>query len=106
MKIHAVLGVLAALVMSACQSSNMMAKREVVRRPLLVQPADASQSPLYVWHGGGSSGGPLQVTIDLSQQKAYVFKNRQPLGWSYVATGRSGYRTPTGTFAISVKKVA
>jgi hypothetical protein len=78
------------------------ARREMVRRPLLVMPPFASQSPLYVWHGSGRPG-PLSVNIDLSQQKAYLFKNGQNVGWTYVATGRSGYATPTGTFRIMEK---
>ena len=93
------------LMLTSCQ----LPVREVVRKPILVQPADASQSPLYVWHGGGSRdlapNSPLYVTIDLSQQKAYVFKNRQSVAWSYVATGRRGYATPPGTYYISEKKV-
>lgn len=75
---------------------------EVVRRPLMVLPAYASQSPLYVWHGRGQPG-PLSVNIDLSQQKAFLFKNGQNVGWTYVATGRSGFQTPTGTFRIMEK---
>jgi lipoprotein-anchoring transpeptidase ErfK/SrfK len=75
---------------------------EVVRRPLVVVPTTASQSPMYVWHGSGTPG-PLSVNIDLSEQKAYLFKNGQNVGWTYVATGRSGYATPTGTFRIMEK---
>lgn len=87
---------------------NPFASQEVVvRRAIVVQPAQSaggSSSPLFVWHGGGESG-PVRVTIDLSQQKAYIFRNEQNIGWSYVATGRSGFRTPTGTFRISEKIV-
>jgi lipoprotein-anchoring transpeptidase ErfK/SrfK len=79
-------------------------RQEVIRKPLLVQPADSSHSPLYVWHGAGQPG-PVRVTIDLSQQKAYIFRNSENVGWTYVATGRSGYPTPTGTFRISEKVV-
>jgi lipoprotein-anchoring transpeptidase ErfK/SrfK len=102
MKAQAVLCAVLAFALSSCQ----LPVKEVVRKPILVQPSDASQGPLYVWHGTGSAdGGRVYVTIDLSQQKAYVFKNRQPIGWSYVATGRRGYATPTGTFYVSEKKV-
>lgn len=76
--------------------------RQTVRRPLMVVPATASESPLYVWHGGDRPG-PLNVNIDLSQQKAYLFKDGQSVGWTYVATGRSGFSTPTGTFRIMEK---
>jgi len=81
-----------------------LVRREVIRRPLLIQPADSSHSPLYVWHGSGQPGS-VRVTIDLSQQKAYIFRDRENVGWTYVATGRRGYSTPTGTFRISEKIV-
>ena len=85
-------------------SSIFPSQREVVRRPLIVQPVQASSSPLYVWHGSGNPGLST-VTIDLSEQKAYLYKGGQSLGWTYVATGRSGFNTPTGTFRIMEKQV-
>lgn len=75
---------------------------QVPRRPLMVVPTQASQPPLYVWHGSGQQG-PLSVNIDLSEQKAFLFKNGENVGWTYVATGRSGFSTPTGTFRIMEK---
>ncbi|MEQ1749671.1 MAG: L,D-transpeptidase family protein [Prosthecobacter sp.] len=95
---------LAILSLSACQLPNSYVRQEVIRKPILVQPADSSNSPLYVWHGSGQPG-PVRVTIDLSQQKAYVFRNSENVGWTYVASGRSGFSTPTGTFRISEKIV-
>lgn len=97
------------ILLSACQLPTewlptAFVRPEVIRKPLLIQPADSSSSPLYVWHGSGQPG-PVRVTIDLSQQKAYVFRNSENVGWTYVATGRSGYATPTGTFRISEKIV-
>lgn len=79
-------------------------RTEVVRRPLMVMPPFASQPTLYVWHGSGQPG-PLSVNIDLSEQKAYLFKGGQNVGWTYVATGRSGFASPTGTFRIMEKIV-
>lgn len=98
------LTVLSGCCLSACQLPSPLARREVVRRAIYVQPAESSGSPLYVWHGSGQPG-PVRVTIDLSEQKAYIFRNSENIAWSYVATGRSGYRTPTGTFVISEKVV-
>ncbi len=86
----------------ACQMPTSFVRQEVIRKPILVQPADSSSSPLYVWHGSGQPG-PVRVTIDLSQQRAYIFRNRENIAWTYVATGRSGFSTPTGTFRISEK---
>lgn len=90
--------------LSSCQVPQFGSTTEVVRRAIYVMPADASSSPLYVWHGAGDPG-PVRVRIDLSEQKAYIFRNNQNIAWSYVATGRSGFRTPTGTFHISEKVV-
>lgn len=90
--------------LTSCQLPQFGAPSEVVRRAIYVLPADASSSPLYVWHGAGEPG-PVRVTIDLSEQKAYVFRNQQNIAWSYVATGRGGFRTPSGTFRITEKVV-
>ncbi|WP_395749900.1 L,D-transpeptidase [Prosthecobacter sp.] len=79
-------------------------RREVSRRPLMIMPPLASQPVLYVWNGS-SNPGPLSVNIDLSEQKAYLFKGGQNVGWTYVASGRSGYQSPTGTFRIMEKIV-
>ncbi len=101
------LAVVATLLLCQCELPQFpyplfSSRTEMVRRPLLVLPASASQSPMYVWQGG-SQQGPLNVNIDLSDQKAYLFKNGQSIGWTYVATGRSGYATPTGSFRITEK---
>jgi lipoprotein-anchoring transpeptidase ErfK/SrfK len=98
---------LGALLFSQCTLPDMTllsSRRELMRRPLLVMPAVASQPPLYVWHGSGTPG-PLSVNIDLSEQKAYLFKGGQNVGWTYVASGRSGFASPTGTFRITEKIV-
>lgn len=96
------------LVLSQCSFPDfplLGSRTEIVRRPLMVMPASASQSPLYVWHGGDRPG-PLSLNIDLSEQKAYLFKNGESVGWTYVATGRRDFPTPTGSFRILEKIVS
>lgn len=96
---------LGALSLSQCtlpESPLWSSRFQVSRRPLVVMPAQASQPPLFVWNGG-TQQGPLSVNIDLSEQKAYLFKAGQSVGWTYVATGRSGFATPTGSFRITEK---
>ena len=98
---------LGALLFSQCTLPDMTllsSRRELVRRALLVMPAVTSQPPLYVWHGSGNPG-PLSVNIDLSEQKAYFFKGGRNVGWTYVASGRSGFASPTGSFRITEKIV-
>ncbi|MEN3941720.1 L,D-transpeptidase [Prosthecobacter sp. SYSU 5D2] len=98
------LAAIAGCVLCACQMPATFSRQEVVRRAIYVQPANSSSSPLFVWHGSGQPG-PVRVTIDLSEQKAYIFRNSENVGWSYVATGTSNYRTPTGSFVITEKVI-
>lgn len=58
--------------------------------------------PLYQWTGGNLTG-PLRITIDLSEQRATLQRGGQPAGWTYVATGKSGHGTKTGSFSVSEK---
>ena len=100
---------LGALLLTQCAMPSSMpslfsARHEMVRRAIYVQPTQASDAPLFVWHGSGKPG-VTSVNIDLSEQKAYVYRNGENVGWTYVATGRSGFATPTGTFRILDKQV-
>lgn len=96
-----------ALLLSQCSMPEFplfSSRTEVVRRPMTIMPPFASQPIMYVWNGS-SKPGPLSVNIDLSEQKAYLFKGGQNVGWTYVASGRSGFASPTGTFHIMEKIV-
>jgi len=96
-----------ALLLSQCAMPEFplfSSRIEVVRRPIMIMPPLASQPVMYVWNGS-SKPGPLSVNIDLSEQKAYLFKGGENVGWTYVATGRSGFASPTGTFHIMEKIV-
>ena len=44
--------------------------------------------------------GPLNVTIDLSDQAAYIQRGSVLVARSRVATGRPGHSTPTGSYTI------
>ncbi len=43
------------------------------------------------------------ITIDLSNQKAFLYKGDTLVGVSRVSTGKSGYQTPAGTFRVTQK---
>ena len=96
-----------ALLLSQCAMPELplfSSRTEVSRRPITIMPPFSSQPVLYVWNGS-SKPGPLSVNIDLSEQKAYLFKGGENVGWTYVASGRSGFQSPTGTFRIMEKIV-
>jgi L,D-transpeptidase catalytic domain len=63
-----------------------------------------AEIPLFDWRGEGVNG-PASVRINLSEQKAHIFKGGQDVGWTYVATGTPNRPTPTGSFHIMEKKV-
>lgn len=66
-------------------------------------PAPDPEAGFSYWDDNGSSE-PLRVSIDLSEQAAYIYRGGHLVGRSRVATGRSGYSTPTGSFSIQNKQ--
>jgi lipoprotein-anchoring transpeptidase ErfK/SrfK len=58
---------------------------------------------LFEWDGDRIPGAP-SVRINLTEQKARIYKSGQQVGWTYVASGTSGHSTPTGKFSIMEKK--
>lgn len=46
---------------------------------------------------------PRKIVIDLSKQRAYLYKDGKQVYSTRVSTGKSGYRTPTGSYVISDK---
>lgn len=72
------------------------------RSTLLDAPGD---SPGFSYWSGYTVKGSPSITIDLSEQAAYFYKNGDLVARSRVATGRAGHTTPTGNFRISDKKI-
>ena len=92
-----VLVLASALGFSACSTSGSK-----------LDEAQSSQKPaapaLYAWNGE-SLPGAIAMTIDLSEQKAVITRGGEVAGWTYVASGKPGYGTRTGSFRISEKVV-
>jgi hypothetical protein len=49
------------------------------------------------------NAGALSITIDLSEQKATLYRDGKVAGLTYVATGKSGFGTLTGSFRSTEK---
>lgn len=58
---------------------------------------------LFDWNGAGVKG-PVSIRINREEQMARIYKGGQEVGWTYVATGVKGHRTPAGSFRILEKK--
>lgn len=64
----------------------------------------APSPPFSYWEGAGVTGS-ASIIIDLSEQAAYFYRGDRVIGRSRVASGRSGFATPTGEFKILEKTV-
>ena len=89
------LPLVALLGMSAC-----------AHKPPPPPPEDPNKpKPLHEWFGDGVEGAK-SVTIDIDQQKAFLYRDGQEVGWTTVATGIYSHPTPTGNFKVLEKTVS
>ncbi len=44
--------------------------------------------------------GRASIVVDLSEQQAYLYRGKHQTASSRISSGREGYRTPTGRFAV------
>ena len=59
----------------------------------------------YVWSPQIAPAGPMLLIVNLTSQRAVLYRNGLPVAATSVSTGRPGYRTPTGVFTILQKHV-
>lgn len=92
------------LALLACAASS--AAHPHRHRSLSVAEKAARLGPgQYVWEARAVSTGRLFLVVDLSKQRAMLYRNGVPIAASTVSTGRRGRETPTGVFTILQKKV-
>jgi lipoprotein-anchoring transpeptidase ErfK/SrfK len=80
----------------------------IVRDPALddvAAQAAALQPGESKWLPGAPTTGNLLIVVDLSAQRATVYRGGRPIAISTVSTGSPGRETPTGTYPILVKEV-
>jgi len=56
----------------------------------------------YLWKPSVTSG-PLSMVVDLTSQRAFVYRDGILIGISTISSGRPGHETPTGTFTVLEK---
>ncbi len=87
---------------SATQTGNVGASANDERT---VDAIAASLKPGEFQRLGVDSGrGGLLTVVDLSQQRAIVYRSGQPIAVTTVSTGMPGRDTPTGVFPILAKE--
>ena len=61
----------------------------------------------YVWGDDPAApGAPVRIVVNLTEQRAYVYRGAQLIAASSVSTGRDGKETPSGSFTILEKQVS
>jgi len=71
--------------------------------PELARMAHKLKPGEWVWAPQVAPAGPLLVYVDLSRQRATVYRNGVRIAVSTISSGRDGYETPTGVFTILQK---
>jgi hypothetical protein len=79
------------------QGAPESASLDMARQALALKPGE------YVWAPEISPAGPVTVVVDLSTQRATIYRNGVRIGISTVSTGKPGHETPTGVFSIILK---
>lgn len=59
----------------------------------------------FVWAPQVAPQGPMLLIVNISTQRAVLYRNGVPIAASTVSTGRPGHSTPTGVFTILQKQV-
>jgi lipoprotein-anchoring transpeptidase ErfK/SrfK len=75
------------------------------RSPTILEKSALLGPGQYVWDGKAAPNGSLILIVDLSAQRAVVYRNGVPIAASTVSTGRKGRGTPIGIFTILQKQV-
>jgi L,D-transpeptidase catalytic domain len=69
----------------------------------LARAADALQPGEWVWAAEVAPTGPILIYVDLSRQRATVYRNGVRIAVSTISSGKPGHETPTGVFTILQK---
>src|SRR6202789_2095645 len=66
----------------------------------LARVADALQPGEWVWAATAPPRRPILIYVDLSRQRATVYRNAVRIAVSPISSGKPGHETPTGVFTI------
>ena len=69
----------------------------------LARAAERLQPGEWVWAPEIAPAGPILIYVNLSDQRATVYRNGVRIGVSTISSGRAGHETPTGVFTILQK---
>ena len=87
----------------ACAGPASAQGATVSSPPELARVADRLKPGEWVWAASIAPSGPVLIYVDLSRQRATVYRNGVRIAVSTVSSGKDGHATPTGVFTILQK---
>ena len=66
------------------------------------KPAPAKAAPPYTWNDAAGKGAP-KIVVDVSKQRAYFYRGDVRVGDTRCSTGKKGFDTQVGTYAVTQK---
>lgn len=70
----------------------------VPSKPVPSKPAP----PPYTWNDSGAKGAP-KIVVDVSAQRAYFYRGESRIGETKCSTGKKGFETQAGHYAVTQK---
>ena len=93
-------------ILSAASATPLLAQGAKSSAQLeLARQADKLKPGEWVLKPEIAPSGPVLVYVDLTRQRATVYRNGVRIGVSTISSGKDGHETPTGVFTILEKNV-
>ena len=86
-----------------CLAFLTMGCEQAPPKPAPKKAATANQPPKKNYWIGDTVQGSPSITICLSEQRAYFFKDKTPVGESTISSGKKGFETPPGNYKVIQK---
>jgi hypothetical protein len=100
------IGLAAGVLLAATPASTALAQGAKNSEQLrLAKQAEKLKPGQWVWAPSIAPKGPVLVYVDLTRQRATVYRNGVRIGVSTISSGKPGYETPTGVFTILEKDI-
>jgi hypothetical protein len=100
------IGAMATILLAGLIAAPLHAQGAVASSPPeLARMADKLKPGQWVWAPQVAPAGPLLIYVDLSRQRATVYRNGVRIAVTTISSGRDGHETPTGVFTILQKDV-
>ncbi|MCX8475481.1 MAG: L,D-transpeptidase [Sphingomonas sp.] len=80
-----------------------VAAQQAVDTATVMESVERLKPGEFLWFPQAAPEGPLFLMVNLTTQRAVLYRNGVPIGISTVSTGRFGFSTPTGVFTILEK---